>query len=206
MPKHTDESIRTVPPDADLSKFPEAVAARIGDRDLWIADSGGVKADNLAAMGLTPNYVVSVNKRATDATTDHHPLKDAYINEQEAFTDAVEAARKRLGEEGTVIVNCAAGVSRSATIIATALAAEEAMTFDAAVEEIRGTRERSHPHTKLQLSAQAYLATVVDRSEAHDRREALADRLLSGDYTIDYTESDRIAAADALPDRLADTE
>jgi len=168
-------SIRTVPPDADPERFPRALAARIGDRNIWIANSGGVEPANLTTMELDPAYVVSVNQRATDATTDHQPLKDGCLNDQKKFREAVEATRKRLQQPGTVIVNCAAGISRSTTVTATTIAAEEELAFDTVVEEIKKTRPRARPHPKLQLNALAYLANTEDRTDARTHFKELAD-------------------------------
>ena len=164
--------IRTIPRDADPDGIPKAVAARIGDRDLWIANVGAIRSNHLAAMDLYPEYVVSVNQSATWATTDHHPLKDGHINNPQKFATAVEATRENIKADGTVIVNCSAGISRSSTVIATAIAAADDISFTAAVEEIKQTRQQANPHPKLQLNAYAYLGTVEDREAA---RQQLAD-------------------------------
>lgn len=168
-------AIRTLPHDVDPSRFPRAIAARIGDRKLWIANKGVVKPDNLSAMDLSPEYVISLNQTPTAATTDHHPLKDGYISDQRQFISAVEAAREALRSDGSVIVNCAAGISRSATVIATTIAAEEGRSFDSVVEEIRKTRERAQPHPKLKLNAQGYLSIVFERVEASSQFKQLAE-------------------------------
>lgn len=170
----SSDPIRTVPTDADPEQFPRALAARIGNRDVWIANSGGVDPANFATMNLDPAYVVSVNHRPSDATTDHHPLKDGYVNDRQEFRGAVEATRNRLQKSGSVIVNCAAGISRSTTVSATAIAAQEGPTFDAVAKEIRETRPRAHPHPKLRLNAYAYLVNQEGRSEARTQFEELA--------------------------------
>jgi atypical dual specificity phosphatase len=172
---NTTASARTVPPDADPAKFPTAFAARVGDRNLWIANGGAIDPEHLSAMNLNPEYVVSVNRTATRATTDHHPLKDGYINDQQDFSAAVETTRERIHADGTVIVNCAAGISRSSTVIATAIAAEDDLSFEDAVEEIRDTRPRARPHPKLQLNAHAYLVNIENRSESRDQLSELAE-------------------------------
>lgn len=138
----------------------DAGAARIGDRELWIANANAVAPETLAALNLNPEYVVSVNREAAEVTTDHYPLRDGYINPYDEFTAAVDATRDRIQAGGTVVVNCAAGISRSATVIATALAVEEDRPFDDVVEEIRETREYANPNVKLALTAGRYL---VDR-------------------------------------------
>jgi len=183
------DSIRTVPlDDFSTPTFPEAFAAQVGERDLWIANIGGIKPDNLSKLNLSPKFVVSVSRTATEATTDHHPLKDAYVNGQQKFTEAVETARQRIQQDGTVIVNCAAGISRSTTVMATAVAAEEEQSFEAVVEEIRQIWPRADPHPKLQLNAQAYLATVTGHSEAQQRLEELADSAYPGEEDKELVE------------------
>jgi atypical dual specificity phosphatase len=156
------------------------VAARIGNRELWIANAGAIQPDHLAALDLTPEYVVSLNRTPTEVTTDYHPLKDAHVNDQQQFTKAVHVVRDRIQRDGEVIVNCQAGISRSSTVIATAIAAEDELSFETAVEEIKHTRKRADPHPKLQLNAQAYLATVVGRREAQQQLEELTDSTYPG--------------------------
>lgn len=170
-----NRAVQTVPknPDPDLS--PKAIAARIGDRDLWIGNVGAIKSRHLAEMELNPEYVVSVNQTATEVTTDHHPLKDGYVNDQQQFTNAVAATRNSIRNEGTVLVNCSVGVSRSATVIATAIAAEDGLSFTAAVAEIRENRPRAQPHPKLQFNAYAYLVTVENQVDARQMFEELVE-------------------------------
>ena len=167
--------IRTIPRDADPDGIPKAVAARIGDRDLWIANIGAIRSNHLSAMDLYPEYVVSVNQSTTWATTDHHPLKDGHINDPQKFATAVEATRDNIKADGTVIVNCSAGISRSSTVITTAIAAEDDISFTAAVKEIKQTRQQANPHPKLQLNAYTYLGTVEDRAVARQQLADLAD-------------------------------
>jgi hypothetical protein len=73
----TTQRVRTVPRDVDPEKFPQALAAKIGDRKLWIANGGAIESNHLSAMDLDPEYVVSVNKNETWATTDHYPLNSS---------------------------------------------------------------------------------------------------------------------------------
>ena len=171
----TPRRVRTVPRDVDPEMFPQALAARIGDRDLWIANGGAIESNHLTAMDLDPEYIVSLNTNPTGATTDHHPLKDGYVNDQAEFSAAVETTREHIRADGTVIVNCAAGISRSSTVIATAVAAEEDRSFGAALEAIKETRPRARPHSKLKLNAYAYLVNVENRTEARRQLRSLAD-------------------------------
>jgi atypical dual specificity phosphatase len=140
-------SIRKVLQDANPQIFPKALAARIGELDIWIADRGGVEPANLAAMDLDPKFVISVNQQATEATTDHHPLKEGYMNDQQEFKQAVETTGNRLQQSGLVIVNCAAGISRSTAVSATAIAANEGYSFDTVV---KGGKGPDRVHTPIQ--------------------------------------------------------
>lgn len=173
-------------------------ACRIGERELWIANKDAVNPEMLEALNLDPEYVVSVNRDSTPATTDHFTLDDGYINPYSEFTAAVEAARKRIRDDGTVVVNCAAGISRSATIIATALAVEEARPFAAVVKEIRETREYARPNYKLVVSACRYLIEhdnreaelrETDREQAHEASAIVTDEL-----SLDSDEEERLDA------------
>ncbi len=171
----TGKTVQTVPENPDPDLAPKAIAAQVGDRDLWIGNVGAIKPRLLAEMDFDPVYVLSVNGTATAVTTDHYPLKDEHINDPQQFSNAVATTRNRIRSEGTVLVNCSVGVSRSATVIATAIAAEDGLSFDAAVAEIREHRPRANPHPKLQLNAYAYLVTEENRADARHQIEALVD-------------------------------
>lgn len=106
------------------------------------------------------SHVISMNTAPYDLTTDHHPLKDGSGNSEEEFDAAIEAARRAYrAEEGPVLINCAAGISRSTTVMATTLAAENPVqfTFASAVEHIREVRRRASPARALQDHARRYL-------------------------------------------------
>lgn len=169
------KAVQTVPenPDPDLS--PKAIAVRVGDRDLWIGNVGAIKPRLLAEMDLDPEYVVSVNGTATAATTEHYPLQDQHVNDLEQFSNAVATTRNRIRSDGTVLVNCSVGVSRSTTVIATAIAAGDELSFDASVAEIREHRPRAQPHPKLQCNAYAYLVAEENRSDARQQLAELVD-------------------------------
>ena len=71
----TDRPVRTVPLDADPDTFPQALAARTGDRELWIANGGGIESDHLSEMDFDPEHIVSVNRSETSATTPSSPTE-----------------------------------------------------------------------------------------------------------------------------------
>lgn len=183
----SDRDMRTVPPDLDAHEFPDAAAVRIAGCDLWIANGDAVEPDNLDTMGLDPEYVVSVNKRVTAATTDYHPLDDGRVNDHEAFCDAVDTARKRITQDGTVIINCAAGISRSSTVMATALAAEYTFPLQEAIHTIQQYREQANPHPKLQINAYGYLGSVEGFPGVAEYVDKLSD-----EHRLRYKEQQRV--------------
>ncbi|MFT4947893.1 MAG: hypothetical protein ACI9CA_000011 [Natronomonas sp.] len=106
------------------------------------------------------SHVISLNAEPYDLVTDHHPLTDGPGNSDEAFDAAVDAARRAYrAEQGPVLINCAAGVSRSTTVMATVLAAENptTFTFASAVEHIRERRPPVNPADALKRHARRYL-------------------------------------------------
>lgn len=170
-----DRDIRTVPPDLEPHEFPDAATVQIADYELWIANRDAINPDNLDTMGLDPEHVVTVNERPSPATTDHHPLSDGFVNDHDDFCDAVDTARERIAQDGTTIVNCAAGVSRSTTVMATALAAEYSLLLPEAITTIRKYRTNAHPHPKLQINAYGYLGSRENYPDALDYIEAICD-------------------------------
>lgn len=168
----------TVPQDADLAEtLPTAAAVRIGDRELWIGNRGAAQPDNLKKLGFSPDRIISVNQKPTPTTTDHHSLVDGYVNDQTVFNAAVDTTREAYRAEGTVLVHCSAGVSRSSTVIAAALAAEDGISLDEAIETVKQYRWRARPHEKIQINGQSYLAEKTERKEPRQTLETLANRI-----------------------------
>jgi len=185
-----DRDVRTIPPNVDhYTEFPEAIAVRIGDRNIWIANGGAVQPHNLEQLGIEPGHVVSVNRTKTDATTDFHPLLDGFVNSYHKFVKAVDATRICLRDDEPVIVNCAAGISRSTTVLATAMATEDGIPLSEAIETIKTHRQRAQPHPKLLFLAYAYLVTAGGRTEAMSMVETLAE-----DISTDMIEEERVEA------------
>lgn len=147
---------------------PRAVVEQIGDRPLYLGNACAVGADDVSHE-LTDTFaaegvpVLSVNKRELPLTTHHYPLHDGAGNDPRAFEAAMDTARElyqavlKGDRPGPMMVNCAAGISRSTTTIAATLAATEKISFETGVQKVKTYRARASPHPALVELAEAYL-------------------------------------------------
>lgn len=124
------------------------------------------------------------------------------MNKYSDFVDAVTTTQKRIQTGDETIVNCSVGVSRSATVISTSVAAAEGKSFSDVIKGIRENRERANPHLKLRFSAFAYLTCQDDRSEElrnadQERVNEVADKMRE-DSTLDTIEEARFDATMAV--------
>lgn len=133
----------------------EAVIRRVGDRDAFI---GNKHAADPAYHDRSFEHVLSATQDPKPLTTHHHSLDDGPDNEWDAFAAAVDDARQLLASDGSTLVHCRAGVSRSATLLATAIAAEERRPFRDALRDVQTARPPAMPHPALFENAVVYLA------------------------------------------------
>lgn len=133
----------------------QPVIRRIGNRELYL---GNALAADDEAHDRQFDQVVSATVDPQPLTTHHRPLDDGPDNDWTTFASAVEATRRCYRSPGTTLVHCRAGVSRSATLVATAVAAEEGIGFDAALAAVRERRPIATPHPALRTDAAIYLA------------------------------------------------
>ena len=133
----------------------EAVVRRIGDRDLYLGNEAAADPER---HDRTFEYVLSASSEAYPLTTHHRPLTDGPGNAWTAFEDAVDTARRLYRREGSLLVHCRAGISRSTTLVATALAAEEDRRFRDALALVQDARPAALPHPALHELAVVYLA------------------------------------------------
>lgn len=104
-------------------------------------------------------FDVVVSLAAEEYTTEyphlnHYPLVDG-ANDPEDFAEAVQLVRDTLQTDKTMLVHCQAGASRSVTVLATALAAENDTLFQ---EELyRCQMPGVYPSPELLDLAKAYL-------------------------------------------------
>jgi len=130
------------------------VCEQLGDRDLYLGSARAAQPD---VIDTDFAHVVTVSRVEQPLTTDFEPLVDGPGLDREAFVDAVDTARERHTDDGTVLVHCNAGISRSAAVIATVLACEEHHSLKDALTEIQQYRDRASPRTPLRNAAKHYL-------------------------------------------------
>lgn len=133
----------------------EPIVRRIGDRELYL---GNWFAADPEHHDHAFEYVLSATGDERPLTTHHHPLDDGPGNDWSAFEAAVDAARRLYRRDGSVLIHCKAGISRSSVLAATTIAAEEDRRLDEAFAIVHDARPHAVPHPALHESAVVYLA------------------------------------------------
>ncbi|NGM69740.1 dual specificity protein phosphatase family protein [Natronolimnobius sp. AArcel1] len=136
----------------------EPVIRWIDDRDLFL---GNVLAADPTRHDRQFTFVVSLSSEAAPRTTHHRPLTDGRGNDWTAFGEAVDTARNCYRRDGATLIHCKAGISRSSTVIATTLAAEDGLPFRVALERVQDARPLAIPHPALHELAVVYLASTA---------------------------------------------
>lgn len=131
------------------------VIRRIGDRDLYL---GNELAADPSVHDWEFDYVLSATAEPHPLTTHHHPLVDGSGNDWAAFRSGVDECRTLYRLDGSALVHCAAGISRSSALLATTIAAEEQRTLREALEIVQNARPFAMPHPALHELAVVYLA------------------------------------------------
>ncbi|WP_049902419.1 protein-tyrosine phosphatase family protein [Halococcus agarilyticus] len=133
----------------------EPIVRRIGERELFL---GNEIAADPARHERTFEFVLSATTDEQPLTTHHHPLDDGPDNDWPTFEAAVDAARALYRRDGSLLIHCKAGISRSSALVATTIAAEEDQRLDDAFAIVHGARPHAVVHPALHESAVIYLA------------------------------------------------
>lgn len=138
----------------------DPVLVRLPDREAWL---GNVHAADPRRRDRSFAHVLSLTRDRQPATTHHHPFADDRDHDAAAFRAAVDDARRLLAADGDLLVHCKAGVSRSAAVLATALAATDGRPFRDALDDVQRVRPVATPNPALVESAVTYLAATHER-------------------------------------------
>ena len=134
---------------------PEPIVRRIGDRPLFLGNRHAADPDR---HDRTFEHVLSLTAEAQPLTTHHRPLVDGPGNDWASFERAVETARRLYRRAEATLVHCNAGISRSTTILATTIAAEEDRSYRDAIAIVQAARPHAVAHPALCELSVTYLA------------------------------------------------
>jgi len=141
------------------------IVRRIGDRPLFI---GNRFAADPERCDRAFDAVLTVAEDEEPGTTHFRPMVDGYEADWDRFRDAVDAARQLYHEDGSLLVHCKAGISRSNTVIATTIACEEEPSLGEAFDLVRAARPHAVAHPRLHELAVFYVAGYGDRFMGRD--------------------------------------
>jgi len=188
------------------------VCRQLGSRPLYLGDRRAANPALYEGDPVAFTGVLTLSRRAEPLTTHHHPLDDGANNRPAEFDAAVDTARALVRRDGPVLVHCAAGISRSSTVLATTLAVEEAVSFAEGLAVVQRHRERACPHPALREQARRYVEhadTVADldatdpgRHRERDIEQRVGEVPDANAGTDEETPHQRKGRAEALLDRF----
>ncbi len=137
------------------------------DDRLWIADINSVSRRTFRTYEITYNLNLAL-KPITDrrrinsenVSYRHIPFRDGKTSQQvqSQFNQAVTTVLQRLRKsDDRIVVNCGAGVSRSAAVAATVVGVCEDLTFQQALANVAKCSPTVNPYGSLQEYGSAYL-------------------------------------------------
>lgn len=131
------------------------IIRRIGARNLYLGNKFAAVPDH---HDRTFEFVLSLTEQRYPLTTHHRPLIDGTGNEWNVFAETVDTARSLYRQDGSVLIHCTAGISRSSTVLATMLAVVEGIDLRDALTVVQDARPHAVPNPALHELAVIYLA------------------------------------------------
>ena len=136
----------------------DPIVRRVGDRDCFL---GNVHAADPSRHDRSFDHVLSATHDPQPLTTHHRPLVDGHEADWTSFESAADAACRLVGD-GSLLIHCLHGVSRSATLAAVALAVTEKRPLQGALSAVQSARPPAQPHPALHELAVFYLAEQAE--------------------------------------------
>jgi len=137
---------------------------QIGRRPIYL---GSARAAQKGTVEVEFEHVVTLSSSRQPLTTEFIPLSESSKLSYEQFSEAVETVRECFRSGARTLVHCEVGISRSAAVIATALACEDETSFEQALAEIKQYRQRASPRRPLRESAKRYMQNEQSSSKNH---------------------------------------
>ncbi|WP_439027114.1 protein-tyrosine phosphatase family protein [Haloarchaeobius sp. DT45] len=155
--EHEDDTV-LVRPKGYVEDYP--VVCRIGDRDLYLGNelAADPQSHDRHCCDRDFAFVLSATAEERPLTTHHRPLVDGPGTDWTRFERAADTVRRLYRKDGSLLVHCRAGISRSSTLLAIALAAEDGRSFREALGLVQAVRPAAMPHPALHERAVVYLA------------------------------------------------
>ncbi len=138
---------------------------------LWLGGAPTYRRDYERLLALGIGAVVNIRAERADATAfyDRHGIRhirytvpDVMIPDAATISDAVGWIKAQVGDHRVVLIHCAKGRGRSATLLAAYLMQERGLTFDEANDLLKSRR----PLTKLEDRHRAALETWLAAQRA----------------------------------------
>jgi predicted protein tyrosine phosphatase len=139
---------------------------------LWIGGAPTYRRDHdaLLSLGITAVLDVRAERIADIAFFDAHgishrrfPVLDIGVPDERTLTEAVDWLDSQLAEGRTVLVHCAKGRGRSATVLAAHLMRADGLTFDEASELLRSRRALVKLQPRHREVLESWIATQPGR-------------------------------------------
>lgn len=131
--------------------------------------------------------VVSANIFVVDLVMEDEPITPktfpSFVHEFSRGLDAISAARAK---GYNVLVNCAAGINRSATLIGLWMIVGQRMTYHDTVDALETANKRRGLPVLTNLSFRDFLLNAYVICSDHDRRQGRRRALPSGAHLIVY--------------------
>jgi protein tyrosine phosphatase (PTP) superfamily phosphohydrolase (DUF442 family) len=150
--------------------------SQITDR-LWLGGAPTYRRDYDFILGEGITAVVNIRAEREDETTffnQHgithiqYKVPDVSIPDQETITQAVDWIKEQVHDGRVVLIHCAKGRGRSATLMAAYLMQEEGMSFDEARALMESKRGLTKLEPKHQLALDEWLAEQTQRGDHRD--------------------------------------
>lgn len=135
---------------------------------VWIGDlhDGLFNMEEVAEFDRVISLCTCAEQYRDEITTDYCPIEDGACDYGE-FATAVDLTVDAIENDETVFVHCASGISRSAAVLSTALAATgKADDFEHGLELVKDARSHVNPLSPLKDRGRYYLNVDGDERQA----------------------------------------